>query len=75
MTQQEFRNGLAALRITQVEAARRLGVEPRTVRRWALGERKVPGPVEAAFRCWLNGDPVIALKRIMRHIKREIEQT
>lgn len=42
MTQQEFRDALATLGVSQREFARVVGVDDRTVRRWALGEAAVP---------------------------------
>ena len=54
MEPNEFRECLKLLGFTQAEAAERLGVDPRTVRRWVLGEREIPGPVEAALTCWLE---------------------
>lgn len=51
MTTEEFRAALAALGLSQVEAAEALEVDARTVRRWALGERAIPGPVRVALRC------------------------
>jgi transcriptional regulator with XRE-family HTH domain len=46
MSPQEYRDALAALGLTQAAAAKLLGVDPRTSRRWALGERKIPKLVE-----------------------------
>ena len=46
----EFRDAIAALGMTQRDAARALEVDERTVRKWALGERSVPGPVRVALR-------------------------
>lgn len=46
MTPTEFRAALARLNLSQAAAARVLGVDARTARRWALGERDVPPPVE-----------------------------
>jgi transcriptional regulator with XRE-family HTH domain len=54
MTQQEFLAALERLGIKQREAARRLGVNERTVRSYALGEREPPGPVVAALEAWLE---------------------
>jgi DNA-binding transcriptional regulator YiaG len=42
MTSNELRAALGRLELTQQEAARVLGVDPRTMRRWVLGERPVP---------------------------------
>jgi DNA-binding transcriptional regulator YiaG len=50
MSADEFRAALAALGLSQVEAASALEVDARTVRRWALGERAIPGPVRVALR-------------------------
>ncbi len=54
MTPQQLRSAIHRLGISQVELSRRLGVNPRTVRRWVLGEQVVPGPVVAAVKCWLD---------------------
>ena len=53
MTKQTFRRRLRAAGITQGAFARFLGVNPRTVRRWALGERTIP----AWVRIVLDRDP------------------
>jgi DNA-binding transcriptional regulator YiaG len=50
MTADEFRAALDGLGLSQVAAAQALEVDARTVRRWALGEREVPGPVRVALR-------------------------
>ena len=50
MSADEFREAIAKLGLTQVEAAAALESDPRTVRRWALGERAIPGPVRVALR-------------------------
>jgi len=54
MTPRQLRAALKRLRLSQSEAARRLGVEHSTVYRWLAGERKIPGPVVAALKCWLE---------------------
>ena len=46
MTADQYRNALAALDLSQVGAARLLGVDERTSRRWANGERDIPPPAE-----------------------------
>lgn len=51
MTPEQFREAIAALGFNQIEAASALEVDARTVRRWALGEREIPGPVRVALRC------------------------
>ena len=45
MTYFQFRALLDELRLSQLAAARLLGADARTVRRWALGERSVPPTV------------------------------
>lgn len=47
----EVRQSLAELQLNQQEAAKLLGVSPRSVRRWLQGEA-IPGPAEAALRAW-----------------------
>lgn len=44
MTPTALRATLAALGLTQAEAAHMLGVDERTIRRWLAGERKIPEP-------------------------------
>jgi DNA-binding transcriptional regulator YiaG len=51
MTPDEFRAALARLGLTQSGAARLLGVDARTVRKWACDERGVPEPVRRLL--WL----------------------
>lgn len=54
MTDEQYRRALDKLGINQVEAAKLLGVDDRTSRRWALGERGVPGPVAHFLRFLLR---------------------
>ena len=50
MTPDEYREALEALDLTQAGAARLLGVDDRTSRRWACGERDIPPPAERFLR-------------------------
>jgi hypothetical protein len=50
MTGQEYRALIAHLQLNQVEAARVLGVDPRTSRKWALDETPVPVTVTRFLR-------------------------
>jgi DNA-binding transcriptional regulator YiaG len=47
----DFKAAIAALGLSQRAAALALEVDERTVRKWALGERAIPGPVRVALRC------------------------
>jgi DNA-binding transcriptional regulator YiaG len=50
MTPDEYREAIERLDLSQVGAARLLGVDERTSRRWAIGERPIPGPAERFLR-------------------------
>jgi hypothetical protein len=50
MTSTQYQAALDGLGLSQVGAARLLGVDPRTSRRWALGEATVPPAVALALR-------------------------
>jgi hypothetical protein len=52
MLSSELISCLKYLALSEAEAARFLSKTPRSVRRWAEGSTKVPGPVERAFRAW-----------------------
>lgn len=45
MTPAQYKKTIESLGLTQVGAARFLGVDDRTSRRWIAGEREVPEPV------------------------------
>ena len=45
MTPEEFRAMRHALGLTQTEFGNELGLGMRAIRRYELGERKIPGPV------------------------------
>lgn len=50
MTPDEYRQALETLGLTQGGGARLLGVDDRTSRRWACGERDIPPPAERFLR-------------------------
>lgn len=52
VTPDELRAVLDDLGLSQLEAARRLGVSGRTVQAWAGGTNAVPGPAEKLLRTW-----------------------
>lgn len=55
MTAKQFQNAIDRLGLSQVGAARLLGADPRTARRWALGERSIPEPIAILLRLMLAG--------------------
>jgi DNA-binding transcriptional regulator YiaG len=50
VTSDEYRQTIDQLGLSQNGAARLLGVDERTSRRWALGERDIPPPAERFLR-------------------------
>lgn len=54
LTPLAYREAIERLGLSQVGASRLFGVDPRTSRRWALGELPVPRPVELALKLMLN---------------------
>jgi len=51
---QEFVDCLNELGLSQVEAAKLLSVNPRTLNRWTENPNEVSGPAEQALRAWLR---------------------
>jgi DNA-binding transcriptional regulator YiaG len=64
----EFRAAIAALGLTQRQAAAALEVDERTARKWALGERAVPGPVRVALRCMTR------LRDAASHVEKQVAE-
>lgn len=60
MTATQFRAAIARLDLSQVGAARLVGADPRTGRRWALGERPVPECVAILLRLMVKEKITIA---------------
>jgi transcriptional regulator with XRE-family HTH domain len=54
MTADDLRSAIERLGISQQELARRLDLDPRTVRRYVLGEIAIPRTVEYATRFLLR---------------------
>lgn len=50
MTPDELRDALAALKLSQLGAAKLLDVDTRTMRRWATGDKPIPKAVEMVLR-------------------------
>jgi transcriptional regulator with XRE-family HTH domain len=50
VTADEYRATIDQLGMTQGAAAKLLGVDDRTSRRWACGEREIPPPVQRFLR-------------------------
>jgi len=57
MSPQQFRDALRRLRLSQVEAAKRLSVNERTVRRWVAGDSRIPEAVALLLHTWLRTRP------------------
>lgn len=55
MTAKQFQSAINRLGLSQVGAARLFGSDPRTARRWALGERSIPEPIAILLRLMLAG--------------------
>ena len=55
MTANQFRTALDRLKLSQLGAARLLGVDGRTARRWALGERAIPTVAAILLRLLVAG--------------------
>ena len=66
MTPDEYRETIETLGLSQLAAARLLGVDGRTSRRWVSGERPIPPPAERFLRYLIatgrSGD--YAMKRL-----------
>ena len=57
MSPRQFRRALRQLRLSQVQAAQRLRVNARTVRRWVAGDSRVPESVTLLLEIWLRARP------------------
>jgi DNA-binding transcriptional regulator YiaG len=57
MSPQQFRYVLRQLGLSQVQAAKRLGVNPRTVRRWVAGDSRIPESAGLVLQLWLRAQP------------------
>jgi DNA-binding transcriptional regulator YiaG len=52
MSPAQLRAALRRLKLSQVGLAKRLKVDPRTVRRWIAGDRRIPEAVALLFEAW-----------------------
>lgn len=57
MTPTQLRRCLKRLGLSQMELARRLKVDPRTVRHWVAGSYPVPEVVSLLLACWQHEQP------------------
>ena len=55
MTPAQFRSALKKLAISQVKVASLLGIDQRTVRRYAAGDAEIPESVAIILRLLLSG--------------------
>ena len=69
MTAKQFRDALDRLGLSQLAAARLLGVDGRTARAWALDERQVPGPIAVLLRLMLDKKITAADVNIEENLK------
>ena len=69
MTNEQFKHAIDKLGLTQLAAARLLGVDGRTVRRWAIGERQIHFAAAILLRLLLSGD--VTIEAVERVVKRE----
>lgn len=60
MTANQFRADIDRLGLSQAKAAALVGADPRTGRRWALGERAVPECVAILLRLLIAGKITVA---------------
>ncbi len=60
MTPAEFRGALDRLGLSQVRAAKLLGVHDKAARNWAAGRNKVPHAVATLLRLMADGKITIA---------------
>lgn len=67
MTARQFQVAIDRLGLSQVGAARLFGSDPRTARRWALGERSVPEPIAILLRLMLAGKVTTDDIRAVQH--------
>jgi transcriptional regulator with XRE-family HTH domain len=63
----DYRRSLAALGLSQTRAAKLLGINPRTSRRWALGEQDIAEPAARLLMALehFDIDPAEAYKLFM----------
>jgi DNA-binding XRE family transcriptional regulator len=54
MTENQYRNAIDMLGLSQERAAQFLGISPRTSRSYALGERRIPEPVAKLLRLMIR---------------------
>jgi transcriptional regulator with XRE-family HTH domain len=67
MTRNQYRAALERLGLTQSDAAKLLGVDPRTSRKWANGERPVDKTAGRFLTYLEETKSTIAFDRLMRH--------
>jgi transcriptional regulator with XRE-family HTH domain len=67
MTSKQYRKAIESLGLSQPQAARFLGVSPRTSQSYALGETRIPEPVAKLLRITielkLNPDKIEGLTK------------
>src|SRR2546430_2182708 len=61
MTPKQLRAAIKRLDLTQVAAARALGVAPRTMRQWIAGDARIAEPAARLLAVWL-APPLVLLR-------------
>lgn len=60
MTPKQFQAAIDRLGLSQVAAARLIGADPRTARKWAAGDNAVPECVAILLRLLMSGKITVA---------------
>jgi hypothetical protein len=60
VTGRQFKAAIRRLKLSQMGAARLLGVDSRTARRWVLDERRIPEAVVIVLELMLAGKATVA---------------
>ena len=73
MTAEEYRESIKKLHLSQVGAAKFLGVHQRTSRRWALGEAEIPKAVELVLSLMVKQN--LSIQAVAEMLKTRRNQT
>ena len=71
MTGRQFKSAIRRLKLSQMGAARLLGVDARTARRWVLDERRIPEAVVIVLGLMLAGKATVEDVQAVKTPKRK----